>query len=212
MPPTWQKTITNFDNMKYSLFSLLLTGLMFGCVTDESTSDYDDDPREDAKEELSDFGELMQEKFEEKELPYSCNNNFDNYEAKEFLTEEEFRLLELYMVFPEGYQRKRYASEDRILLESGVTLAVVTSLDNEQELSTYLVTYNDQEWYVDNVRIAYDEVAEGFLRIYSEINENDITRTTAVYLDEGEMIEEEHYFIQKDGNVVWEDDLIGDDI
>lgn len=170
--------------------------------------DGDSETRGGAQEELSEFGELMEEKFNDSELPYSCNVNFDNFDPDKatYLNEEEFRLLELYMIFPEGFLKKRYSAMDRVEYDNGITLVVIGCEDNEHELSTYLVTYSKEEWYVDNVRLAYDEIAEGFLRIESVIEDDKITRTTFISLDEV-MEEKEHYFIQDDGQIVWEKDI-----
>lgn len=181
--------------------------LIFSACSGELNEEVDSlNDREEAQEELSEFEELIQNGFDEKEFPYQSAVNFDNFNPKEFLTEDEFDLLELFFVFPEGWINERYTAKDRLVLESGVTLISVVFKDNEHELSTYLITYSKDGWYADNVRIAYDEIAEGFLRIESTIEGNTITRTTTITFDEP-IVEKEKYFIQDDGKIIWEEDL-----
>lgn len=196
-------TLRSFD---ISIPILLL--VLFGwtsCMSDESTEIQTDDVLEEV-DDRSDFMKIVDDHFEMNELPLSCEVNFDNYEADEFLTERQFEMCELYMVFPEGYEPGRYAARDKIVKDNGITILTVTSQDNEHELSTYLVTYSPEEWYVDHVRIAYDEIAEGFLQIKSYISGDTIKRITLISLDEV-MEETERYFIDKDGQIVWEQEL-----
>lgn len=192
----------------YILTTLLSSILLVGCMSDNG-SGYDggDEEEEEEIEELSEFGELVQDKFAEGDFPHECKVDFDNYDPKDFLTKKEFRLLELYMVFPGGYMEERYSARNKITMDNGITLLTVTSLDNENELSTYLVTYDEEEWYIDNVRIGYDESAEGFLKIYSNVDGDTITRTTSISFDGEEMLEVEHYYIQDDGKIIWEQDM-----
>lgn len=193
--------------MKYNFFYILCLCSFFACTFD--SADAESEPEEDEVEELTEFGELLQDKFQEKELPYTCSRNFDNYEPEEYLSEEDFRKLELFMIFPDGYETKRYSAEDRVILESGVTVVVVTSKDNDQEISTYAVTYDPDEWYVSNIRIGYEHTLID-LCISSEINGNKITRKVKEMHDDTEFVVEENYFIQGDGDIIWEEEMIGD--
>lgn len=188
--------------LKYILFIFPI--LFIGCRADEENSFFDDEVEE--AEELSDFAKILDNTFGQSDLPYNDFVNFDNYEEGEFLTEKEFELLELYYVYPEGYERRKYEAINRIETERGLTYVTVLSHDSDNEMTTNFVVYNEEEWYVDHVMIGYDEIAEGFLQIYSTIEADTITRTTSIFFDE-EMLETEHYYIQKDGDIVWEQDM-----
>lgn len=185
----------------------MLPALFTACMG--AGDDYSDDgARDNAQEEMSDFEALMTEKFQESELPYTCNVNFDNFDPQEsdYLSQKEFELLELYMIFPEGYVENRYSAIDKIELENGIKLVIIAEELGDHELSTYLMTYTKQEIYISNVRLAYDEIAEGFLQIDSKIEGDKITRTTTITLDEV-IKQKEHYFILDDGQIIWEEDL-----
>lgn len=191
-------------NWRHNILIVLGLILINSCAGEMNEESFPEDEEEEV-EELSEFREMVNESFEETSFPYDANEGFDDEAEEDFLTEKQFEMLELYMVFPEGYERKRYSAKDRIETDFGFMITVL-SQDNEHELSTYLVTYDKEEWYVDHLRIAYDEIAEGFLRIYSTVNADTIVRTTSIFFDE-EMLEAEEYYIEDNGDIVWEGDL-----
>ena len=175
-------------------------------MADEEGDFFEENEEIEEVEELSDFAIILDKNFEESDLPYDNYTNFDNYKEGEFLTEKEFELLELYNVYPEGYERRKYEAVDKLVTDRGLTYLTVLSHDSQNEMTTNFVVYDQEEWYVDHVMIGYDEIAEGFLQIYSSIEVDTITRTTSIFFDE-EMLETEHYYIQEDGEIVWEEDM-----
>ena len=183
----------------------VLAVFFFGCVSDDKDEYWDEFEEIEEVEEESEFDKLTKH-FNDTEMPYDCAITFDNFRKGEYLTEKEFDLLELWEVFMEGYSYDTYSAIHKIQGEGEYEMITVAYEEGEHELSTYLITYDLDGNYMSNVRLSYDEIAEGFLQISSVVEEDKITRTTSIFFDE-KMEEIEIYYILEDGEIVWEDDL-----
>lgn len=184
---------------------IVLAFIFIGCVSDQEDEYLDDYEIAEEVEEESEFDKLTKH-FNDTELPYECNTTFDNFRKGEYLTEKEFDLLDLWEVFTEGFSYDTYSATHKIKGEGDFEMITVAYEEGEHELSTYLVTYDLDGNYISNVRLSYDDIAEGFLQISAVVEEDKITRTNTIFFDE-KMEEIEIYYILEDGEIVWEEDL-----
>lgn len=195
-----------FQKIKYLVSCLIVLVLLGSCMADDEYYKHQEELKELEEEEKSDFEKILDLNFDKGELPLKTAMTFDDYNPQEYLSEKEFDLLYLDYVFPEGYEPRKYSAGQQLHPEKDYQMITVYFEDSDQELSTYLVTYDLEGYFISQVRVAYDEIAEGFLQIYSTISGDTITRTTAIHLDET-MLEKEYYFIQEDGEIIWEQDM-----
>lgn len=132
------------------------------------------------------------------EIPFKANFTFGEYEGYFPLTDEEktaFSLNEAGIdckahIFLEGFAE---LSEDYL----AYVFVVETS---ENELSTYMLTYELDYSFVDVLRIGYDEVAEGFIYHESEVTKDFITLKEYTYFENEEM-KERYFEITTEGKI-----------
>ena len=77
---------------------------------------------------------------------------------------------------------------------------VFVTYPSQNEISTYLVTYEPDYTFADALEIGYDEAAEGFTFKESTIDSNGIQMKVATYFEEEE-IEQSNYVISETGKI-----------
>ena len=121
-----------------------------------------------------------------KNLPIIDTTNFDNIiKLKEF-NAEEIKLLQLNKIYPEiekkGTGFKIYPAYKLELSDQYFTL-IVNIFKGEHELESVLINYEKDEKLTSFKIIAYDEIAEGWSRKFSKIENNIITIIDEFYGD-----------------------------
>ncbi len=110
------------------------------------------------------------EKYSVKELPHTDSTNFDNYKDTPILTKEQSKLLKLEKIEPD--KNVTFRINYRLNISPNFKSIVVSYFPNEQELFTVLINYTNSFDIVDFKTIAYDEIAEGFIKTKSYISKD----------------------------------------
>jgi hypothetical protein len=77
---------------------------------------------------------------------------------------------------------------------------IFVTYPSQNEMSTYIVTYEPDYTFVDALEIGYDEIAEGFVFKESEVSANGIQMKKFTYFEE-ENVEMFSYEIAEDGKI-----------
>jgi hypothetical protein len=120
------------------------------------------------------------------ELPYTEATNFENYEPLFPLMGEEIRAFQLSNLGLDTSAHVNLAywaefSEDYLTY-------IFNVMPSESEVTTYMVSYEQDFVYIDHVQIAFDEIAEGFVVEESVITASEIQKIKRTYFDEEEVI------------------------
>ena len=107
-----------------------------------------------------------------KELPIIDSTNFDNYEAKSFLSKNEIEILKLSKIIPDN--NVEIALNYQIKISENFKTLVFSFYPSENEITTILVNYDKDYKIIDSRIIAYDEIAESWLRTTSKIEKNNL--------------------------------------
>lgn len=123
-----------------------------------------------------------------KKTPFIDSTNFDNIGGKKKLNEPQLKALQIDAIYPNFY---KYQNQYKVFLAYKLDLShlfytiVINVYKGEHELETVLANYNRKnESLISFKTIAYDEIAEGWSRKLSKVNNNIITITDELYLDE----------------------------
>ena len=108
------------------------------------------------------------EKYPVKALPLTDSTNFDNYKNTKTLTTEQSKLLKLSKI--ESGKDVTFRINYRLNISPNFKSLVVSYYPNEQELFTVLINYTNSFDIVDFKTIAYDEIAESFMKTESQIS------------------------------------------
>ena len=121
-----------------------------------------------------------------KALPLTDSTSFDDFEGKDPFSQDLVKKLHLKEI-EEG--NKQFFARYRVALSEGIDAVVVTSMA-EFEMKTFLVTYNKEDYTViDNLEIAYDEIAESAFSARGTISKTQAVITHYNYMDEEPVIE-----------------------
>ncbi len=138
-------------------------------------------------------------KFPLREMPLVDSTGFDNYSRKNRLTRKEIKQLQLQDLYPKllvyGSYYEAYPSYQLNLANAKKSI-VVTILKGQHEMESVLIIYNEEDklikFHSDNnydkpvvnaLVISYDEIAEGWSRTTSTIQNKCITTTDGLYTD-----------------------------
>jgi hypothetical protein len=107
------------------------------------------------------------EKIIEKQLPIVDSTNFDNFQIKDTLDSGQVKYLHLkYLPFSENAS---FSLNYKLNISTDFKTYVFSYYPNEQEIYTILVNYSNTYEFIDYKVIAYDEIAESFIKIFSTI-------------------------------------------
>ncbi len=115
------------------------------------------------------------EKYSIKTLPLTDSTNFDNYIDAPTLTKEQSKLLKLEKI--EQDKDVAFRINYRLNLSPNFKSLVLSYYPNEQVLITVLINFTNSYEIVDFKVIAYDEIAESWMRTESKISTDKIEVT-----------------------------------
>jgi hypothetical protein len=139
------------------------------------------------------------EKYSVRALPLTDSTSFDNYKVSTTLTNEQSKLLKLDKIMPD--KDVTFRINYRLNLSPNFKSLVVCYYPNEQELFTVLINYTNSFDIVDFKTIAYDEIAEGFIKTKSLISKDKIEVTQRDDSSGRPEIKTTKFEIKKDGQI-----------
>jgi hypothetical protein len=139
------------------------------------------------------------EKYSVKTLPLTDSTNFDNFKDPPALTKEQSKLLKLEKIEPD--KDVTFRINYRLNISPNFKSLVVSYFPNEQELFTVLINYTNSFEIVDFKTIAYDEIAEGFIKTKSLISKDKIEVTQRDESSGRPEIKTIKFEIKKDGQI-----------
>ena len=122
-----------------------------------------------ARETKTKFLFLNNYKF--KDTPFKDTTNFDNLKSNILLSKEQIEILQLNKKIKEG---EGFKINYRLNLSDKFHTIVITYQLGDNQLYTVLINYDVNYKIIDCVDIAFDEIAESFLRKESEISKSEI--------------------------------------
>lgn len=142
-----------------------------------------------------------------KERPILDTTNFDNTNDVDYFNLISVKNLQLVKIYPhfysEGHNYKASASY-RIDLSNDFHTVVFIIHKGDNEMESVLINYDLNGFIIDSKVIAYDEIAEGWSRIESNIDNNIISVKNIKWIDEKEETIKE-YVITEIGNIKLKD-------
>ena len=138
-----------------------------------------------------------------KSLPITENTNFDSFIEPEDYNEVSVKALKLEQIYPDFYNEyynfKTFASY-RIKLSDAFHTLVVALQKTDNEMESRLINYNLEGNIIDSKVVAYDEIAEGWSKIESKIEQNKVTINNILWIEEKQETIEVFY-IDKNGKI-----------
>lgn len=113
-------------------------------------------------------------------LPYVDSTNYDNYTVTETIDP---KLVNLVKLSSNKTAINKVNIKYRLPISDKFDALVVSYFNGESELFTTLITIDHDNIIIDQVDIAYDEVAESAFRSWSIISKNNITKEDWKYMD-----------------------------
>jgi hypothetical protein len=175
------------------LSAAILSGFLFSCNSSDSAKRAEllKDP-EGAQPQKPDL--LATVPF--KKVPVIDSTNFDNFNGKEPLSEKLVSQLDLKSLDPHV---KHFHARYRIAFTTAVDLMAVT-VPAENEMKTFLISYSKEDYHlIDQVMIAYDEIAESAFSSVGKVTKNEIIVTNYNYMGDEPVIETQKYLIEHSG-------------
>ena len=114
---------------------------------------------------------LFLNKYKFKDTPLKDTTNFDNFKSNNLLSKEQIKTLQLNKKIKEG---ERFIINYRLKLSDKFHTIVITYQLGDNQLYTVLFNYDLNYKIIDCVDIAFDEIAESFLRKESDISKSEI--------------------------------------
>jgi hypothetical protein len=139
-----------------------------------------------------------------RKTPLIDTTNFDNaLDLKEF-NSKEIVALQLSDVYPNigknNYDFK-FSPLYKLALSNNFHTIVLTVFKGDNELETLLITYNLKERLINHKIIAYDEIAEGWSRKHSKINNNNNITIIDKFYGEPKQIDTTKFHINNYGEI-----------
>jgi hypothetical protein len=139
------------------------------------------------------------EKYSLRTLPLVDSTNFDNYKFETTLTNEQIKLLKLDKV--ESNKDVTFCINYRLNLSPNFKSLVVSFCPNDQELVTVIINYTNSFDILDLETIAYDEIAESFIKTKSVISSDNIEVTQRDESSGRPEIKTTNFEIKHDGQI-----------
>jgi hypothetical protein len=130
--------------------------------------------------------------FPERELPLVDSTNFDNLTNTATLPLTEVEKLQLTELDFAG--SGLFSVNYRLKLVNGFQSLVVTYFASDVEMYTYLVNYDSGFRRIDELPIAYDEIAESYLRKYARVTDAQTIVVISQNSATGELVQTETKF------------------
>jgi len=134
-----------------------------------------------------------------KELPVIDSTNFDNFKAKSFLSKNEIVILNLSKIISDN--DVEIALNYQIKISENFKTLVFSFYPSENEITTILVNYDKVYNIIDFRIIAYDEIAESWLKTTSKIEKNNI-KIIEINSSSGQVIETISNFVINDNGEI----------
>lgn len=188
--------------MENQLFGLLLILITVGCTKDNQTSKEDNIIIHETSLTLND--ELIEDesfqsfpKIPTRSFPIVDSTNFDNYKDTDGIKDNLF-------IEQIGFQKNNPDAENirlryRINYSDHYYSVVISYRKGEHELFTTLVNIKENKKIIDQLDIAYDEIAESAFRKTSSIDHHKIVVEDWNYFSEEPIKEITNYLVKEDG-------------
>ena len=135
-----------------------------------------------------------------KSIPITDSTNFDNHKYSKLLNTNEQKFLKLAIIRTDPNETAEKISLNYILnLSKKYKTVIVTKYLGDHEMFTYLINYNNNYEILGFTQIAYDEIAESWGRMTSNITQKNILVTDFNYAIEPVEIVELKYQIENSG-------------
>lgn len=183
---------------------LLLLSLLFlsiSCKQKENNSIAEKPENNIEKKKSNQFSFLDEYKFEK--VTIKDSTNFDNYFPQKKLSKEQIKLLGInkIVVSRKLEEINNVGIRYKLNLSDDFNSIVISFQSGEHELFTVLANYSPEYSLIDWEYISYDEIAEGLIRIESEISKNKIVVFKNNYYNEVSEVETTFYNILKNGKI-----------
>lgn len=176
-------------NHKINILIISIALSIIGCnskekkeVTNEENVAISTEEKINQPENLIDYLEALPRKT----IPLTDSTNFDNIKNKKNISSSIQKVLQLKEIYKnidkDGYNFKFYPSYKLNLSDEFHTI-VLNVFKGDHELEALLINYDLQNKLVNHKVIAYDEIAEGWSRKFSHIDNNIITVIDETYMD-----------------------------
>ncbi|MVZ64437.1 hypothetical protein GQF61_01120 [Sphingobacterium sp. DK4209] len=135
----------------------------------------------------------------EQALPYVDSTNFDNFKQQGISNPTLITLLKFQADYPNLEDIKiRY----QVRFSDDIRGLVITYPISGQELNTTLIIINNNNQVVDEMEIAYDEIAESAIRELTLIEKDKLSIEHWNYFSEEPTVKRKVYSIRADGKLV----------
>ncbi|MCA5003698.1 hypothetical protein [Sphingobacterium bovistauri] len=132
------------------------------------------------------------------EINITDSTNFDNFKVS--IPLKEFEILDLQLKSLDFPAENYYFRYDISI--SNKFLTKVITATTEMEMKTYLISYDLENNIIDNLVIAYDEIAESAFRTLSKIENKTIYITEYNYMTEEPEKIESKFEIRDNGKII----------
>ncbi len=132
-----------------------------------------------------------------KKIPLADSTNFDNYKIRDGFNDDLF--LKKIQFKKENSNIEDIRIRYQIKISKNFQSIVITYLDGEHEMFTTLLNINSKSEIVDQLDIAYDEIAESAIRKMSKIDRDKIIVTDWNYFSEKPIKTTTIYQITREG-------------
>jgi len=149
------------------------------------------------------FNDIINE-IQFKTQPIVDSTNFDNTNVVKHFNLISVNNLQLVKIYPHFYSENynyKASSSYRIDLSNNFHTVVLNIHKGENEMESVLINYKLNGELIDYKVISYDEIAEGWSRIESNIEDNRITIKNILWIDEKQETIE-IFNINENGNII----------
>ena len=187
-------------------YRCILLFLSIGLVSCNSTVKTEDKKETIIKSELNSAYKLSEiwKTLPLKNLPLIDSTNFESIKDVKEFNNEQIKSLQISVIYPKLYEEGnsyKIKPAYKINLSKEFYTVAAYIFKGEQELETILINYNSSnENLIDFKTITYDEIAEGWSRKYSKINNNVITIIDEFYGD-NKQIDTTKFHINRFGEI-----------
>jgi len=119
-----------------------------------------------------------------RQIPCIDTTNFDNFSQSNKYSPKEIEILSIKTIYPKSYSEYKIFPSYRLNLSEDFKTIVITTFKGDHEMESTLINYETDGKIIDFKNISYDEIAEGWSRIESEISKKLIVITDILWLDE----------------------------
>lgn len=125
--------------------------------------------------------------------PIVDTTNFDNFTATKYLNKKEVKAFKLEEIYPDFYKEThnfKAVPSYKIDFSKDFYSLVIVIFKGDNEMESILINYDENRNIIDYRVIAYDEIAEGWSRIESRIEQNKVTIDNIFWSEEKQVTSE----------------------